>query len=233
MTSRLGIAVFAALTSCESDGSSSARSRTEIDVRCTDKGIAVEGDTMTASADGVHLEVTNTTGKDARLVASRVQEDPTMVIPPGTSAVVAPIPPGQVRLWCGPHNKIQRNRSVTVTVKDPQSFYRSVDLSDALGCEPNEGIDGEPPGWGSTAREAAEAFAAQLDAEVEISDGNGYRDHGRKEFLVYINGQGFGTLDVYPDTHPQHGDQYRAAYGTICSTQEKPRYKPGTTGGDG
>ena len=178
---------------------------------------------MTASADGVHLEVTNTTGEDARLVASRVQEDPTMVIPPGTSTVVALIPPGQVRLWCGPHNENPRNRSVTVTVKDPQNFYRSVDLADALGCDPNVGINGDPPGWGSTAQEAAEAFAARLDAEVKISDGNGYRDHDRKQFLVHINGQGFGTLDVYPETHPQRGDQYRAAYGTICSTQEMPR----------
>lgn len=235
LTCCLGIAMITAFMGCESNGSPSAGSMDgqEIEVRCTDDGIAVDGDTMTASADGVHIDVNNITGEDARLVASRVQENPTMTIPPGTSTVVALTPPGEVRLWCGPHNENPKNRSVTVTVKDPQGFYHSVNLADALGCEPNEGIDGAPSGWGSTAREAADAFAAQLDAEVKITEGNGYRDHDRKEFLLYVNGQGYGTLDVYPDMHPQLGDQYRAAYGVICSTRERPRYKPGTTGGDG
>jgi hypothetical protein len=166
------VAVLVSGVACDG-GSSAAGSRESARVRCTDRGIAVEGETMTASRDGVHVEVTNTTGKDAQLVASRVQENPTMTIPPGTSTVVALIPPGEVRLWCGPHDQNPKNRSVTVTVKDPQGFYRSINLTDALGCVPNEGIDGDPPGWGSTAREAADAFAAQLEAEGKITEGNG------------------------------------------------------------
>lgn len=229
LTCCLAITTLAALTGCH-DGDSSTASKTNrtAGVRCTDEGIAIDGDEMTASADGVHLPVTNTTEGDARLVAGPVSENPTHTIPPGTSTIVLLAPPGELRLSCGPHNEVPKNRAVTVTVKDPRGFYRSVNLADALGCEPDESVDGDPPGWGSTAREAAEAFAAQLDAGARIIEGNGYRDHVRQEFVLYVNGVGYGTLDAYP----QPGDRYRASFGVICSTRTT-GYKPGTVGGDG
>jgi hypothetical protein len=226
----MGIAMLATLMGCDGgDSSSGSTSAQEIEVQCTDEGITLDGDTGTASADGVHLPVTNTTDDDARLVASPVSENPTHTIAPGTETIVVLAPPGEVRLWCGPHNENPKNRSVTVTVKDPQGFYRSVNLADALGCKLDESLDGDPPGWGSTAREAADAFVAQLDAEVKVTEGNGYRDHDRKEFLLYVNGRGYGTLDAYPEP----GGRYRASYGTVCSARERPRYNPGTVGGDG
>lgn len=235
-TGGLGLAMLAAMIGCDGGDSSSAGSRSaqEIDLRCTDDGITLDGETVTASADGVHLPVTNTTDEDVKLVATPVQENPTHTIPPGASAVVLLAPPGKVRLSCGPDNFASKNRVVDLTVADPEGFYRSVDLADALGCRPDEGVDGDPPGWGTTAREAADAFAAQLlEAEVKITEGNGYRGQVRKEFLLFVNGSGYGTLDVYPDLLPELGDGYRASYGMICSARERPRYKPGTVGGDG
>lgn len=231
----LGIVLLAASIGCNSNSSSAASRRTErIEVRCTNEGIVVEGDTVAASADGVHIPVTNTTGGEARLVVGPVSENPTHTVSPGRSTVVVLARPGKVQLSCGPHNEAPRNPAVEITVIDPDGFYRSVNLPETLGCEPDQYVDGDPPGWGATAREAAEAFVAQLEAEATIADGNGYRDHDRKEFLLYIEGTGYGTLDAYPDVHPELGSkQYRAALGIVCSAREWPGYKPGTVGGDG
>ncbi|HYH49437.1 MAG TPA: hypothetical protein VEG38_07800 [Acidimicrobiia bacterium] len=190
-----------------------------VDVHCTTDGVALDRDRVTASGDGVHLRVANTVGGEALLVADPVTENPTVRIPPGTSTVVLLAPPGKVRLRCEPPGPQPEHPSVTMTVEDPYGFYRSIDVPAALGCEPDATVALHDAAWGVTARAAADAYAAALDGQVRVTEGNGYPDHERQQFLVHVDGSGRGTLDAHPDLHPELGWRFRASYDTVCSAR--------------
>ena len=191
--------------------------------------------TVTASADGVHVQVTNTTGIDLRLVADPVQDDPTLTIPPGTSTRVILTPPGEASVRCDEGQPNAVSRPIKITVEDPHGFYRSVNVAAALGCEPGTHVSLHDAAWGVTPDAAAHAYADQVsnsvEGEVTVTKGNGYRDHGRHEFLLYVGGQGYGTLDVYRDVRPEGEEQFRASYGRVCMERVFPDHKPGTEGG--
>jgi hypothetical protein len=141
------------------DGSAS------LDVACTPDGIVVSGSTVTATAEGVVVNVSSTMPTSTYLTFSGAHWGSGDPIPNQDEVWTLPIPPGDLELSCMPSGAPDPTSSANVTITDPDHHWRTATLDD-FGC--NWG--GQPswkygPASGSSAEQAVDKLLSEFAQE--------------------------------------------------------------------
>jgi hypothetical protein len=96
-------------------------------VLCTPGGIEVPVASVRPERDGLHIEVTNSlSGPTVLVVDGGGWSSGEIEVPPGTSTVRQPVPPGQLTVGCGIGGRIERRR---VDLADAGGYYQIPELA--------------------------------------------------------------------------------------------------------
>jgi hypothetical protein len=166
-------------------------------VACSPTGISVSGDAVAATSAGVVISVSSTMPTGAYLnylwAGGGGGGDP---LPTAPATWTLQAPPGQLTLSCTLNADPAPSAERTVTVTDPQRYWRAATLSD-VGC----GL-GALPSWvmspaaGATAEAAVDALLAQLATDGRTLTATrapiGYPDAAEQTWIA-------STSDGQPD----------------------------------
>jgi hypothetical protein len=124
-------------------GSTGAAASAELAVECTATGTAVATDTVAVQLDGVHFRVRS--AADGRAFAVDGVGGDNAPFP--TGSLIFAVPPGDIRIWCGPKEPTDADW-VAIHVVDPGGLYAADQLSCASGTHGSidyaEGARGQP-----------------------------------------------------------------------------------------
>ncbi|MDP2775685.1 MAG: hypothetical protein Q8O61_19180 [Nocardioides sp.] len=194
----------------------------QVEVVCTPEGLTLSASTIAAQDGGVVLVVSSTMPRGTYLNYSsngdaafgggdRLPAEPT--------TWTIPIAPGALTLACDPPGIPEPTEELTMTVTDPEGYWRGDDLA-AAGCEGTGGI----PSWviglegaGDTAQEAVEATLDGFRAPNQRFDytarpaGTGYVDAATQTWVMLKGEEPYATILV-TDT----GDGFEAMPDILC-----------------
>jgi hypothetical protein len=94
-----------------------------------DGSTALLTDSVTAQADGVHVEVDNRTGEGAQMIGLITD------VNDGANSFVTSVPPGRVKVACYPYSRHEEPapEGLDLTIEDPNGYWVDQDLE----CGPN------------------------------------------------------------------------------------------------
>ena len=192
-----------------------------LDVRCEAATTVVSTKTVAAQRDGLHLRVTDRSGRSGTYLnfqSARGEQigigggDP---VSPGTSSRVLLVPPGTVSLNCAYDSGTVEATAVEVDVQDPGQYFRTTTLAD-LGCPPS----GTSPTWasgagvGKTPAAAIRALLAQVDRGEDLrarAAPIGYVGAASLTYLIEKDNRPWATAVVSPSRQ-----QFSANMDQIC-----------------
>lgn len=181
---------------------------TLLEVSCSPDGVAVSAETVQASADGVHLQVSSTAPTGTYLNfgwpgGGGGEEAPSA----GATTWTRAVPPGELTLACMTGGDL--GPATVVTVTDPNDHWSTTTLAD-LGCSPG----GWPlwvlgPASGPTALDAVASLAAAfVDHRGDGVEGGppevvralvGYTGSPEEVWLISAQDGSHVTAKVSPD----------------------------------
>jgi hypothetical protein len=169
-------------------------------VTCGDGRARVLTPLAQAQSDGVHIEVTNETGRAAHFTIERDPDGATAIeAPAGTSSDVVALGPGQWTLSCDPGGAGSGNPA-TLDVVDG-GIWVSTDLSD---CALPEALHGDPPrtltaeegGIVELARQGLEGLTTLEPGDV--IEPAGYPEQREAVFAARRDGKTMATISLSP-----------------------------------
>ena len=112
-----------------STASAAALAPSALRVECTETGTSVATDSVAAQRDGVHFHVSSVVAGRAFQIDDVGADNafPSTELPPEQTLVWA-VPPGPIRIWCGPTDPTEVDW-VTVQVVDPLNTYVPAQLT--------------------------------------------------------------------------------------------------------
>lgn len=165
----------------------------ELAVDCTATGTSVAGDTVGVQLDGVHFRIQSVAEGTAFQVDGVGGDN----APFRTGSLTFAVPPGDIRIWCGPTDPSAADW-VTVHVVDPGKLY----TADTLSCDSGttgsvdyaQGARGEPGDPIAIARRQLQGLRP-----ADIVEGAGYPATEVREVRVTRDGAVIAVISYQPD----------------------------------
>jgi hypothetical protein len=182
-------------------------------VTCLPHGeMDVDPQRVATSRDGVHLQVTNSSGRvvdfsvrfpDGHGVGERASATPSTMTVTGE--------PGDLRLLCAdPFALYDTDAGMTLTVVDRDGYYQEVDPHEVLGCAFTGEADG-PTTSGATGEQAARAWVDTYRPDATLTPAAGYVGDPERDFLL-DSGVERGVLEIFRTD----SGQFTAGLGSVC-----------------
>jgi hypothetical protein len=137
------LAACARTTHVNGDERSSGAPPSVVQLVCSASGARLLTPTVSASPDGVHFQVGNTTGAPASVVLESSAGDVASSVPSSGKSFVEPVPPGTAEVGCvvgtGP-GEIGHPDLHALRVLDPDGLYASGELDCPGGTISQEGL---------------------------------------------------------------------------------------------
>ncbi len=191
-----------------------------LEVTCEATKTAVSATTVAAQRDGVHLRVTDASGRNGAYLNFESDSDGDLSVGggdpvrAGTSSRVLVTPPGKILLNCSYDTGTTETTAVAVEVQDPEHHFRATTLAE-LGCNPI----GTPtwafgPSEGKTPDAAIRALLDEADSVRHLQPRRaptGYIGAAAVTYLLDQDGRPWGTAVVIHDR-----DRFSANMDQLC-----------------
>ncbi|MDP2774416.1 MAG: hypothetical protein Q8O61_12760, partial [Nocardioides sp.] len=196
----------------------------QVEAVCTPEGMTLSASTVAARASGVALVVSSTMAPGTYLSYSsdgggsfgggdRLPAEP--------ATWTLPLAPGTITLACDPPGVADPDEELTLTVTDPEGYWRGESLGQA-GCENGNSMISWVAGLAGSGRTPDEAVADTLDgfrAPNQMFDytarpaGTGYVDAATQTWVMLRNNKPYATILVTAT-----GDGFEAMPDALCGS---------------
>jgi hypothetical protein len=174
---------------------------TTVKATCTADGVRLNSRTVKAQRSGVSITVSATSGNASRLRylsapdEGGAQAAGSVDVGGRPQTLLFPAPPGPTALSCQTASGEVVGDEATLTIYDPQEYFRDVDVEQVLGCRPENPANGPTTPARSTSKDALVRLAEQVagDGTGTVEPGPGYVGAPGVVGLILVDDEGYGT----------------------------------------